>query len=438
MQQVKRIITTILLTLPVLAVMSQITSASSFTVDGIKVIYKPTVKNIVNISVYFRGGVGNYTAKQAGIEKMALEGALECGNAKYSKNDFDNKSDLMGLRLTAVAGLDDGKISLNCITKYVNEGWDLLAAAITSPAYTEDAFGQLRQKMIAQVKEAEGNPDRRVRTLAILNAFDGTPYATDPDGNEPNLSSFAVKDVRDYYFKTLLNKSRMFIVVVGNISKEDISAKISAAFAALPASNYEQHVPQPPLFSKNTVKVEQRTMATNYILGIVNAPAYSSPDFVPFMLSFSELHGIMFTEIRSRRHLSYSPDVNLDPGLLPFAELSVSTTSPRESVEVINNIIRFMKKKDIVNKSLKQIKALYITGNYRRQETTDAMADNLGRAEVLGDWQMAGRLPDLIQQTTRDEMSAAFSKYIVGINWTYLGQKEGADDAMRAFNSEVQ
>ena len=41
----------------------------SFDVDGIKVIFKPTSKNIVNIRLYYRGGVTNYPAEKAGIVK---------------------------------------------------------------------------------------------------------------------------------------------------------------------------------------------------------------------------------------------------------------------------------------------------------------------------------------------------------------------------------
>ncbi len=56
--------------------------ATSFDVAGIKVILKPTQKEIVNISVYFRGGVTNYAAEQAGIEHLALAATTECGTKK--------------------------------------------------------------------------------------------------------------------------------------------------------------------------------------------------------------------------------------------------------------------------------------------------------------------------------------------------------------------
>lgn len=46
-------------------VTAQSNTASSFMVNDIKVIYKPTNKDIIQVSLYFRGGVGNYPAEKS-------------------------------------------------------------------------------------------------------------------------------------------------------------------------------------------------------------------------------------------------------------------------------------------------------------------------------------------------------------------------------------
>jgi zinc protease len=68
----KKIFVTFLLICGSLSVTAQ-TETTSFDVDGIKVIFKPTLKDIVNVRMYYRGGVTNYPASQAGIESFALE-----------------------------------------------------------------------------------------------------------------------------------------------------------------------------------------------------------------------------------------------------------------------------------------------------------------------------------------------------------------------------
>ena len=418
---------------------AQVAPTNSFDVEGIKVIFKPTVKQIIHVSIYFRGGVGNYPAKKAGIEDLALRGTLDCGTGKFAMGVFKSKAEEIGAQLNGGAGLDNGSISLNCVAKYFDAGWDLLAAAVTTPVYEESAFGIMKQKQIGRLQESDGNPDIKLRRLAMASSFWGTIYATNPGGTVTTLPELSAEEVKNYYFNTLLNKARMFIVVVGNVTKEELTAKIKAAFQSLPAGAYTPGSFPATTFGTAPAAVEERAISTNYILGIMNAPAYNSPDYVPFMLSFSELHGLLFTEIRIRRHLSYAPDATLHAMLLPYSEIYVSTTDPKASVEVMEDCVRFMKRgnNNLKNRDLNQIKALYITGSYKRQQSTDALAEMLGQAETLGGWEIAEHLPDLIQHTSRAEMSAAFSKYIAGISWTYLGDKSKADEAMDAFKRPV-
>jgi len=101
-------------------------TTTSFTVDGIKVIYKPSVKKVINVRLYFRGGVTNYPIIKAGIENFALEAAAQCGTKKYSANAIKDTCDKYGINLFGESGYDSGFIQLNCVAKYFSTGWDML------------------------------------------------------------------------------------------------------------------------------------------------------------------------------------------------------------------------------------------------------------------------------------------------------------------------
>jgi len=411
---------------------------TSFDVDGVKVIFKPTPKQIVSVSVYFRGGTANYTQDREGIENLALNGALDCGTAVYPTAVFKDKADLIGAKLGATAGLDASRISLNCIAKYFNEGWDLLASAVTKPVFAETDLNNLKEKTIGGLKAADANPDSRLHTLAMTSAFEGTPYAMNPAGTMATIGGFTAQQVKDYYFQTLLSKSRIFIVVVGNVDKDDLTAKIKAAFGGLSAGNYTVRAPAGvPSFGVRPLKTEDRSLATNYIMGIVNAPAYSSEDYVPFLLSFWELRGIIYQEIRTKRNLSYAPSATVHDALMPYADVYVSTSDPKQSVAVMCGVLKMVHHFDMANRSLDQIKALYITGKYLQMESSDAVAESLGKAEVLGGWELAEQLPALIQKVTRDEINDAYNKYVTGIEWVYLGDISKAQDAAQAFGNKI-
>ncbi len=433
----KQIIIGFLLIIPVIKLDAQ-TTTTSFDVDGIKVIYKPTIKDIVNVSIYFRGGVNNYTSDKAGIEDLAVNGAVNCGTEKYTKDEFKNKIDLFGIQIGGSASLDYADIKLNCISKYFNEGWDLFAEAVTKPVFNDNAFDELKHRMLNALKASESSPDNRLTTLALETAFEGTPYAINPDGNETTLNAITAQQAKEYYSKTLLNKSRIFIVVVGNISKEDITAKIRAAFANTPTLGYQPVVSKTPDFTDNSIKVEERHLQTNYIMGIMNAPTYNSPDYIPFRLAFSELGGILFSELRIKHNLTYTPQAGLKMLQRPYSYVYVSTTNPSDAVEIIANSINREEDEKIAQKGLDEIKGLYITSNCMKQETGAAIAEELAQAEILGGWQMAEQLPDIISHTTRKEMFKAFKRYINGIKWIYIGDKQKATDAQDAFDLPVR
>ena len=68
-------------------------------------------------------------------------------------------------------------------------------------------------------------------------AFASTHYAVRPEGTVSSLEALNRDAVKDYYFNTLLNKNRMFMVVAGNISKEDLEKKIRESFVTIPSGH---------------------------------------------------------------------------------------------------------------------------------------------------------------------------------------------------------
>jgi zinc protease len=419
-------------------IFAQSGTSSSFTVNDIKVIYKQTNKEIINISIYFRGGVSNYDSSQAGIEKMAATGVIDCGNTKYRSEEFKNNTDVFGIDISANTGLDDSHISLNCLHKYFNEGWDLFTEAVLHPLFNNADFVQLREKIISAEKQQMANPDYHIKTLAIQQAFKGSSYEINPDGTEETLSRLSRDEVKDFYFKKLLAKSRIFIVVVGNLPEQTIRERISAAFINIPSGDYKAIIPEVPPFPKNNITIEEHPIATNYIIGIVNAPLFISPDYTPFRLAFSELSGSIYSELRINRGIAYSPGAHVNALLLPLAYLHVNTISPKDAVNGVLTALHKEENSSIAKKSLEQIQALFITRNYLDEESSFAIADDLGRCEVLGDWTLAERLPNLVKSVTRNQMSDAFKKYVGHIQWAYLGNLDKARESMDLFTADFK
>ena len=50
--------------------------AREFTINGLKVILKPSIKEIISVRFFIKGGTANYAKEQEGIESLALAVAV--------------------------------------------------------------------------------------------------------------------------------------------------------------------------------------------------------------------------------------------------------------------------------------------------------------------------------------------------------------------------
>ncbi|MDN3582203.1 M16 family metallopeptidase [Mucilaginibacter flavus] len=433
----KKILTTILLTCASLTVTLAQTETTSFDVDGIKVIFKPTLKEIINVRMYYRGGVNNYPVSQAGIETFALEATNECGTKKYNGNMYRDLSDKYGVNVGSEAEYDYGNIQMECVSKYFSQGWDLFAEAIVNPVFDAGEVELLRSKIVAKIKEEQSNPDKRVEQLLLQSAFEGTPYATDPNGTEEIMSKLTAAELKTYYY-SLLNKNRMFIVVAGKITKEELIAKIKASFAGLPSKPYTPVTLQEPIWNDYKVVKEDRSLQTNYINAIMNAPAYNSPDYIPYRVGISALGGSLFSEIRTRLNLSYDPGTFSVMQQMPYGVMYVSTTNPKEAVLAMNREVKKVLGYGLSPEGLQHIKASFITNNYIKQQSTASITGSLGLSEVLGGWQIAEDFPKEIEKVTTEQINQALYKYVVGLRWSYLGDPQKAAETEEAFKKVIR
>jgi predicted Zn-dependent peptidase len=414
---------------------AQMQGATSFDVDGIKVIFKPTVKDVINVRVLFRGGVSNYSSKQAGIEKFALASVVQCGTAKYPGNAFKDTADYYGIDIGSAATYDYSNIDMDCISKYFDKAWDLLADAVTRPTFEPAQVELLRTKLINTAKQSETNAESHTVDLLEKNAFAGTVYETSPAGTEETLAAFKPSELSAYY-KTILNKGQLFIVVAGKLTKEEIIAKVHASFVSIPAKDYTQPTLHEPVWDDYKVLAEKRQLSINYVAAIMNAPPVYSEDYIPYRLGMSILASILFSDLRIRLHLSYDPGAETEMRQMPYGFMFVSTSEPEKAVNEMENELLMLKTHTITPAALKHLINSYILTYYLQQESTAAITGTLGMAEVLDAWNTQDQLPEKLNKVTVDQINQVLNQYIKGLRWSYLGDMDAehkmeTDDAFR-------
>ncbi len=387
------------------AAFAQPSDAYEMMVNGVKVIVQPSHNEIVEIQTVIKGGVQNYPASKEGIESLAMTALTECGTKNDSKDAFKNKLDKVSGSVYAFTGMDFAKINMNCIKSDFETVWPLYADAITVPLFDEKEFARIKQDAINNLKAQASQPDYAIEKLAKQTAFAGKDYAKAPEGSEKTITLLTAAETKNYYH-SILEKSRMFIVVVGDLDKGLLEQYIGKMLASIPQGK--------PFTLKE--------LATNYIEGVTSGPTPGSADYNAFQLAMRIMYEKHFLEIRTKNGLSYAPATWFDGGASSSSSFFVSTTEPNKYITVLKAFLAKIKKDGFTQDDVKDMKTTYLTSTYYKQETNSAQASSFVNNEALhNNWKRSITLNEDFKKLTVKDVNAAFNKYVNNMTWVYQG-----------------
>ncbi len=410
--------------------MAQSDKPYEMNINGVKVIVQPSGNEIVVVQTIIKGGVKNYPAEKGGIENLAVRGLTECGTMSDDKNSFKDKLDKVSAQVGGYSGMDYASFSLNCIKYDLDKVWPLYTEALLKPKFDEKEFNRIKQDAVNFIRTNESMPDEAIDRMARETAFNGKDYAKDPQGTVASVESLTAAETKKYW-ESIFTRSRIVIVIVGEIEKSELEKKLTAFLAKVPTGKPYTLKKEPYVPMSNTFVAKERDNATNYIRGITGGPMPGSEDYNAFVLAMRIFATRHFVEIRSKNGLSYAPQAWFNQGTTPYATISVTTTEPNKYIATARKLVDQIKDEGFKESELKNEKAGYLTGIYYRQETNEAQANALANSEVLyGNWKRALTIKDDIKKVSITQLNNAFKKYISNITWVYQGDPKKVDAVM--------
>lgn len=398
-------------------------NTEEFYVDGIKVIARESVKETVSARVFMTGGVANYPYEIQGIEELMFSVMVEGGPASMDKQQYQSTLESMGTRINSSTGYDYSNVSMNCIKNYWEKSWPVFASVISDPAFRQEDFDLVKNKLITAAKQSKTNPDAHLGDLSMKSVWEGTDYEKKPGGTVESLESITLDQVKGYY-RRIFGKKRIFIVVVGNITPENIETMVAESLGDLP-----EGAEAPELYTGETVEeglaVEDRNIETNYIRGVFSAPQKGTTESVHNALAMRILGRRFFEELRTKRSLSYAPAAGtMGYGARPMNQVYISTTDPEQSLEVMVDLLNQVKTEGFEQKELDGTKQTFLTNYYMGQETNSSISMSLGVSEINGGWETVDLFTERVLNTELSDINNVMREYGDEIHWTYLGKEE--------------
>ncbi len=396
------------------------TATTSYEVNGVKVIQRRTNTSIVVANLYLLGGVRQLTAQNAGIEALLFE-VSERGTAKYPKTVLRRAMARTGSGIAIVPNDDWTLAGVRTTTSELDSTWSIFADRVMHPTLDSTEFEFVRDQLLSGLRQRTDSPDATLDYLADSISYAGQPYALAPVGTPISIASISLRQLKAYHRDQMVT-SRMLLVVVGDVPRLKIEALVRATIGKLPVGTYRWSMPSISTLLPGDVVYDRRPLPTNYLQGYMAGPPANSRDAPALRVAAAILSGRFFSEIRSRRNLSYAVNASFRDRGLTSIGLYVTTTAPDTTVALMRNEVRALQQHTIPTENLRPLVAQFITEYFLDNETSTAQADFLARAQLYrGDFRLGERFVDELRAVTGSDVQRVAQQYLKNVRWAYVG-----------------
>jgi len=403
---------------------------TKFDVDGVTVILRRNPANeVIAANLYLLGGARQLTPANAGIEALLLV-ASERGTRRFPGATVRQRTATLGSTISIEANDDWSAIGLHAIRATFDSTWAILADRVMAPTLSPGEVEIAREQMIAGARQRTTHPDNAAEQLADSMLYQQHPYAIAATGTPASLASITVPQLRAYHSQQFVT-SRMLLVVVGNVERADVERLVRSTIATMPRGSYKWTPPPPTTSAGRALAIENRSIPTNYVLGYVPGPVATSRDYVALRVATAVLSGRLFTEVRSRRNLSYNVESQFIERAQGVGGLYVTTVDPNAVLRIMRRELSALQDGTVDPEGLKRLEHQFITEYYLKNETNADQANVLARAEVFaGDYRNADRFMEELKRVSPEDVRRVARQYLKDFRFAYVGDASKLDRSL--------
>lgn len=386
---------------------------------GVRVIQRLNAANpVVAVDVYLLGGLQEVSASTQGVERLLLT-ASQYGTEHYPGGEARTALRRTGSRIVIDPDEDWTNFGFRGVRSEFDSTWNVFADRLMHPALASRDVITTRQRLIGSVRQRFNSPDGAITALADSFAFEGHPYALSPYGTETSLASLDSAALARFAAERVV-RSRMLVVVVGNVERPVVERAIARTFAQLPAGDYHWALPAPAHLDTRVAVVE-RPMPMSYLLGMYQGPPASASDYASFRVAVAMLGSKVNQAVREERGLSYAAYAPFYDRGISAGGLYVSTNSPLETLAQLREQVMWMR--DFPMQYPAPMFTRHFVFDYLAENSTSAeQAASLARAQLYrGDYRLAMKEMDDYRHVSSGSIRAAARRYFKNMRFVYLG-----------------
>ncbi|MCF0049867.1 insulinase family protein [Dyadobacter chenwenxiniae] len=273
----------------------------------------------------------------------------------------------------------------------------------------------------------ENSNYRLLGELVQSVAFQEHPYMFPVIGFESDIKSWTQEDLENY-FKTYYSPNNATVVVVGDVTLEQVKKMADQYMAPIPARGLPPKIRtvEPPQNGERRVTT-YKDIATPNILMAYHVPETKHEDFYALDLfsslltsgNSSRLTKSLVMDSTLATNVSSFTDQSFDPSLFIIYAIAGNNVSAQDLEKAIDNQIDMIIKNGVKDEELQKVKNQKLMEFYHTLETINGKANSLGSYDVFfGDYKKMFEAPDLYKKVTVEDIKRVAAKYFTDRNRT--------------------
>ena len=379
---------------------------------------------LINFVVYVRAGQYLEPAGKEGLAELAGYLLARGGIKSKTAEELEERLAFLAARLDSDVSDTQGSVSLNLLSKDLDEGLSILREVLTAPRFQEDKITLRKQQMLQAMKERNDDSRaieaREAQFLAYGDNFWLNRYST-----AASVNSLTRSDLESFHQKWF--QPHNFVVAAsGDFDRDQMVQKLEALFAQWP---FKGETPVPMAtnteFAKTGVYIVDKEVNQGRVAMMLPGILREDPDYFPVLIMNDILGGGGFTSrimnrVRSDEGLAYDAHSSFPGGTywpLTFTAgfQSKSRTVPYAASIVLEEMEK-MAQAPVSDQELTTSKHGFVDRFPRTFATKTQIANTLAEDEFTGRY---AREPDYwkkyrprIEAVGQDDIERVAKKYL--------------------------